>query len=74
MNKTTRNWKDFGFQRKFLDDLGKKLNISKPQEWASVSAKTIIQNGGNSVLNHHGRSVRKMLMEVYPGCKKHTNK
>jgi hypothetical protein len=49
-----------------LDLLGLQLSIQDPRDWLKVPARTIHSNGGSSLLQHHGNSLRKLLSFVYP--------
>lgn len=40
-------WKETENHRKYLDSLGKKLNIEKWEDWYNVSVKQCIANGAN---------------------------
>ncbi len=53
-------------QRKFLDDLMKKLNIKDQHELYKLSVTTIREHGGHTLLQKYGNSISKMLMSLYP--------
>lgn len=58
-------------QRKFFDELGKKLKIRKHKDWGRISRKIVAANGGNTLLTHYyGNSILKALREIYPGSLK----
>lgn len=61
-------WADVTHQRKFLDDLGKKLGINAPEEmskWYSVTSSDLNSHGGRGLLNYYGYSVNALLKAVY---------
>ncbi len=60
-------WNSLANQRLFLDDLAKKLNITKQQEWYKITAAVLRQHGGNNLLvNYYNGSLTKLLSTVYP--------
>lgn len=60
-------WKDHKNQRKFFDELAKKLKIAKPEDWGKVNVKRIAEHGGLALLNYYGGSLMKCLKSVYSG-------
>ncbi len=62
------HWSDRSNQRKFMDDLAKRLRITDPDGWYSVSYDTVCKHGGSGILSYsYGGSVYKLLKAVYPG-------
>jgi hypothetical protein len=57
MYKPQGYWKDMANQRLFFDQLAHKLNIQKPEDWAAVSSKTILDEGGAFVNRYYKSSV-----------------
>lgn len=60
-----RRWFTVSSQRKFLEDLGKKLGFKHVEDWCSLKQATIKLNGGYSILKEHG-NVYKMLQSAFP--------
>lgn len=59
-------WKNIENQRIFFDWVGKKLNITKWQDWYNVSLLDIQKNGGHTLIGHHyAKSHIKALMTIY---------
>jgi hypothetical protein len=52
-------WRDIANQRAFLDQLARKLNVQKPEDWYNVMVKQVIQNGGSFVQYYYNGSLRK---------------
>jgi hypothetical protein len=52
-------------QRKFFDQLAMTLNIRKPEDWYSVTTKTIFQHGGTFIKSHYDSSVVKGKYLLY---------
>ena len=50
-------WKDKNKQHVFFDELAKTLNIQKPEDWYSVSVKTVLEKGGSFVNTLYNGSV-----------------
>jgi hypothetical protein len=46
-------------QRKVFDSIAIKLKIQKMEDWYSVTANDIKQNGGSTILNYYNNSLRK---------------
>lgn len=61
------SWKNKNTQRAFLEQLAIKLDIVQPQTWGKVTLKTVIENGGNSLLKQHKSSLKRALKHAYPG-------
>ena len=59
-------WSQIPNQRKFLDELAKKLNISTTDDWYKVNALVFQKNGGSTLLQQYDGSPRKLLTTVYP--------
>jgi hypothetical protein len=60
------HWKDVANQRKFIDKLALKLNIKTPDDWYSITNKTLFANGASGVLRRHKDSIPNMLQTLYP--------
>lgn len=56
-------------QRKFFDDLAKKLNITNPEEWYQVTKSDALQLGAASILPLYANSLPKALAAIYPEIK-----
>ena len=59
------HWNKLLNQRQFFDELGKKLNITKPEDWLSVKKKEINDHGGYGILYHYS-NVQQALEKIYP--------
>ena len=57
-------WKNKDNQRRFLDEMGRKLEVKQPSEWGKVSSKLL---KGSSVIRMYNNSPIRMLQAVYPG-------
>ena len=51
-------WKDLNNQRKFFDDLAVKLHITKPEDWYSVSTKTLLEHDGSFIKTYYGSLIQ----------------
>ncbi len=61
-----KNWSDINKQKTFLEKLAKKLRITSPTEWYSVTPQQIIRNGGSELLAKYNDSPMKLLRTIYP--------
>jgi hypothetical protein len=52
-------WQDISNQRLFFDQLSQELSIQKPSDWNEISAKTVLQKGGQFLNNFYNGSLRK---------------
>jgi hypothetical protein len=52
--------------RECFDDIGKELNITKSDQWYSISPQDIENIGGKRLLNFYGGSVMKMVTSLLP--------
>ncbi len=52
-----------------MDQLAKKLNITDQTAWNQLTIKTVLQNGGASLLYIYRGSLSKLLSSVYPEYK-----
>jgi hypothetical protein len=56
--------------RSFFEDLGKKLEIRKPEDWYSVSPQDILKNGGEKLLRgQFGNDHIKAICTSFPEIK-----
>ena len=62
------HWRDPKYQRAFLDQVAAALNISSPEEWASVTLQQIKAHGGAKLLLHYS-SLREALKTLYSSQK-----
>ena len=64
---TKENFKLIENQRKFMQNLAKKLNIKKLDEWLLISRNKLIENGGRSLLkNYYENNMQKLLENIFP--------
>lgn len=54
-------------QKKFLEDISKRLKINSPQDWGKIPVKLVMEHGGYALINKHGGSLFKALQENFPG-------
>eukprot|EP01114_Cavostelium_apophysatum_P015052 TRINITY_DN4029_c1_g1_i1.p1 TRINITY_DN4029_c1_g1~~TRINITY_DN4029_c1_g1_i1.p1 ORF type:complete len:534 (-),score=127.16 TRINITY_DN4029_c1_g1_i1:1284-2885(-) len=59
-------WKDLSNQREFMDQLAKKLNVQKWEDWYKVTYSDIVDNGGKVISRLYGHSHIKTITTVYP--------
>src|SRR4051794_7544604 len=60
-------WMKTTNHRKYLDSLGKKLNIKEINDWYSISMTRINKEGGSVFFQtHYENSLWKALQSVYP--------
>lgn len=52
-------------QRNFLDGLGKQLGFKRMEDWHNVSANSIRQHGGGTLLTKFGDSPSKCIISIY---------
>ncbi len=65
MNVGKQYWQ-LSAQRSFLDNLAKKLHISRPEDWYKVTSTTLKQYGATGLLKKYNYSPSKLLINVYP--------
>eukprot|EP01114_Cavostelium_apophysatum_P005575 TRINITY_DN16765_c0_g1_i1.p1 TRINITY_DN16765_c0_g1~~TRINITY_DN16765_c0_g1_i1.p1 ORF type:complete len:534 (-),score=82.26 TRINITY_DN16765_c0_g1_i1:2-1603(-) len=54
-------------QKKFFDELARKLNFTKWEDWYRITRRDVVsEEGGAAILKRHGHSHRKALMIIYP--------
>ncbi len=63
------HWNELTYQRSFMNDLGKKFNISTIDDWFSITNISIQQHGGSAVLQKYNGSLCKLLATVFPEYK-----
>ncbi len=59
-------WDNISYQRDFMDDLAKKLNITQPSRWYTLTSSVLKQNNGSTLLKKYAGSISKLLTTVYP--------
>ncbi len=59
-------WGNFQHQRSFMDNLAKKLNINKLDDWYKVSSDTVKLHGGSELLSNYKGLLYDLLQNVYP--------
>jgi len=52
--------------RNYFSWLAPKVGVTKPEDWNKLTAETLIQNGGKSLLNKHNGSLFNLLSWVFP--------
>jgi len=64
------DWRNNNAQRDFLDDLAKKLNVKKPQDWGNVTTQQVRANtDGRRIIGIFCNSLLRTLSNVYPEIK-----
>eukprot|EP01114_Cavostelium_apophysatum_P017651 TRINITY_DN5299_c0_g1_i1.p1 TRINITY_DN5299_c0_g1~~TRINITY_DN5299_c0_g1_i1.p1 ORF type:complete len:540 (-),score=100.78 TRINITY_DN5299_c0_g1_i1:292-1911(-) len=63
-NVPKRTWKDLQTHRELIEDIGKKLNIQRWDDWYSVTSKDIEEFGGTKILKFYGYSPSRLLSTV----------
>ena len=53
-------------QRKFMDDLFKKLNFNSMDDWKNITRKTLLKNRGKSLLHYYSNDLQKLFYSIYP--------
>eukprot|EP01114_Cavostelium_apophysatum_P016892 TRINITY_DN4898_c0_g1_i1.p2 TRINITY_DN4898_c0_g1~~TRINITY_DN4898_c0_g1_i1.p2 ORF type:complete len:285 (-),score=54.08 TRINITY_DN4898_c0_g1_i1:1012-1866(-) len=66
-----RHWQKQEHRRSFMESLRRRFGIDNRveksrKEWANVTKETIRQNGGDGLLARSGRSLGKLLEDIYP--------
>ncbi len=64
-------WGNISAQRTFMDDLGKKLNITSQEEWYKLTTPILRFYGGQHLLPVYNYSPSKLLKAVYPEYPRH---
>src|SRR4051812_9273128 len=57
---------DVYIQRKFLEDIAKKLELKGYEDWYSLTAADLEEYGGRNVLKYYADSLPKALTNVFP--------
>ncbi len=61
------HWKSISNQRKFLDELAKKLNITNINGWYTITKTVLLRHGAGGLLDvRYNNSPSKLLTTVYP--------
>lgn len=63
------SWQESSFQREFLEDVYKELNLKTWQDWYSVNASELVRLGGSELLHLHNRSISLCVSRNFPGRK-----
>ncbi len=53
-------------QRKFMDDLAKRVHITDPKGWYKVTKAMIMNHGGAGLLRKYNGSPKKLVQSVFP--------
>ncbi len=59
-------WHDITYQRNFMEQLAKKLQITKPEDWYKLTKTILRDHGGSSLSLKYNGSIMKLLSSVYP--------
>lgn len=52
-------------EKRLLESIGKKLGVTKLDDWLHIKKEDIVKNGGRSVLNRCGSSLLRMVCSVF---------
>lgn len=63
--KITGKWDNMQLQRNFLLEIGKRLNITKMEDWYEITQLQIIEKGGGGLLQRHRTSISRMITTVF---------
>ncbi len=58
-------WDNIKNQREFLDNVGKQLNITSPQDWYHTRTSEVVTRGGSALLRRYKGSLVKALSMTY---------
>jgi len=59
-------WREIPTQRKFMEEIAKKLNISKQTDWYRVTGNEVAKLGGSSLMKRYKGSLTRALQAIYP--------
>ena len=59
-------WNSLETQRKFMDNLSKKYNISEIKDWECINRYVITENGGARLLDIYKGNIKRLLTTLYP--------
>ncbi len=62
----TSMFDDIVQQRTFLEQIGKKLSIKKPEDWYSITNIAVLKEGGSDLLSKYNDSLINILTTIYP--------
>lgn len=60
-------WLRQDFQKTFLDNVAKDLQLQRPQDWGKVPTRIFVEKGGATLLRRNRGSIFKTLQTVYKG-------
>ncbi len=63
------HWNNKAYQRMFMDDLFRKLNLNYLEGWDKLTIPTLKQYGGSLLLRKYNQSLPKLFVNVYPEYK-----
>ena len=66
---STFQWKSKERKRDFLDELGRKLQYQRLEDWYHATVKGTVENGGSSYLHGYGNSASKLIKDIYKSHK-----
>jgi len=61
-----QNNKEIAIQRRFFEELGKKLNIKSLEDWYNLTYKDLVKYGGGTILRQYANSPIRTLKTIYP--------
>ncbi len=59
-------WNQPENRRRYLEWLADRLGFKEPEDWYLLSGKDLLGNNGSTLLNRHGGSPRRVVMENFP--------
>lgn len=64
--KPYRFWNNLNHQRKFFEEVAKKLNIKTKDDWYRINSEDLHSAGAQGVLLHYKNSLYDALRNLYP--------
>src|SRR5689334_18500289 len=62
-------WDTIKNSRKFMDNLGKKLEYKSIEDWYKIKEKDIQDNQGGTLLKKYNNTISKLIESIYPEYK-----
>jgi hypothetical protein len=59
-----RNWSSVKTQREFMRELGETLGVEKPEDWYSVTKKSIENNGGKGLIKKYEQNAALLIIAL----------
>ena len=59
-------WNDINNQKRWFEQVGKHLGVSKMEDWYQISGQELLPFGGSRFLEAYGHSISNIITVVYP--------